>query len=69
MCIYQALKAVLGTVLLLSVFMTGVVYAVDIDVARQDYESAVRKGTSGTIKGCIFESNCKRYTKLLNSLD
>ena len=69
MCIYQALKAVLGTVLLLSVFMTGVVYAVDVDVARQDYESAARKGMSGAIKGCIFKSNCARYTKLLNSLD
>lgn len=53
----------------LSVFMTGVVYAVDIDIARQDYESAVRKGTSGAIEGCIFKSNCKRYTELLNSLD
>lgn len=69
MCIYQAVKAVLGTMIFLFVFMTGVVYAVDIDVARQDYESAVRKGTSGAIKGCIFKSNCERYTELLNSLD
>lgn len=69
MCIYQAVRAVLGTIILLSVFMTGVVYAVDIDVARQDYESAVRKGKSGAIEGCIFKSNCERYTELLNSLD
>lgn len=69
MCIYQAVRAVLGTIVFLFVFMTGVVYAVDIDIARQDYESAVRKGTSGAIEGCIFKSNCERYTELLNSLD
>ena len=45
----------LGTIAFLFVFMIGVVYAVDIDIARQDYESAVRKGTSGAIKGVYLQ--------------
>ena len=49
----------------LMVFVAGLIYGFDRDMARRDYE---RYNTSNqeVVTGCIFESNCDYYNDLIN---
>ena len=46
--------------------LTAFSYGIDRELARRDYEKAVKyKDFEKPIVGCIFESNCKYYTDAL----
>lgn len=46
--------------------VTGIVFGFDRDMARRDYEKAVRDGDfEKPIVGCVWQYNCDYYTNLL----
>ena len=62
MRIYEILMIALAIVL----FVTGMTFGLDKELARRDYEKAVRnKEYEQPIVGCLWDYNCKHYTDIL----
>lgn len=60
------LYRVLAVFMAVSVFCLGFTYGLDREMARRDYEKAVHnKDYERPIVGCLYESNCFYYTKML----
>lgn len=52
--------------LMIMVICAGAVFGLDKELARRDYEKAVRNNDyERPIVGCIFEYNCEHYTNIL----
>lgn len=57
---------ILAVFIAVSVFCLGFTYGLDREMARRDYEKAVyNKDYERPIVGCLYESNCFYYTKML----
>lgn len=62
---------VIMTVIAIAIFIVGFSFGFDREMARRDYEKAVRDGDfEKPIVGCMWEYNCKYYTQMLyDSID
>lgn len=50
-CFYQGILIIA----FVSLFIVGILFAIDIETARQDYNSGKK------VENCIFERVCQRY--------
>lgn len=56
----------LMTIIAVAVIILGFTFGLDREMARRDYEKAVyNKDYERPIVGCLYESNCVHYTKML----
>lgn len=54
------------TVIAIAVFIVGMSFGFDREMARRDYEKSIRDGDfEKPIVGCVWQYNCDYYTKLL----
>ena len=53
------------------IFITGLAFGLDREIARRDYERSVNNGDfERPIIGCLWDYNCEYYTELLfDSID
>lgn len=67
MRMYEVIMMTLAGVIL----ATGFMFGVDREMARRDYEKAVRDGDfEKPIVGCMWNYNCEYYTQMLyDSID
>ena len=59
---YEMIMTTLAVVL----FVTGLSFGLDRELARRDFEKAVHNGDfEKPIVGCLWDYNCEYYTELL----
>lgn len=59
---YEAIMMTLGVI----IFMTGLTFGIDREIARRDFQKAVNDGDfEHKIVGCIWDYNCDKFTKIL----
>jgi hypothetical protein len=60
------LYEIIMTILAIAIFITGIAFGYDKEMARRDYEKALRDGDhEKPIVGCIWQHNCDYYTEKL----
>lgn len=59
------------TVIAIAVFIVGMSFGLDREMARRDFEKAVHNGDfERPIIGCLWDYNCEYYTQMLyDSID
>lgn len=64
---YEAIMMTIAVV----VFLTGLTFGIDREIARRDFQKAVNDGDfEHKIVGCIWDYNCEYYTDMLfDSID